>query len=142
MRGRRLKGNDRAAILAVIAGVLFLLVGWTGARSVGHFFALLVEIFGPRPLLLAVALVFVSIASLGGIAVFIGGWLFHRDRVRPGKILILLGTGAGLVSFILYSILLILRPGQILAQEGVVPVMVGIILTVAARAKARPVAQR
>jgi len=93
-------------------------------------------------LLLAVAFVFVSIASLGGIAVFIGGWLFHRDRVRAGKILILLGTGAGLVSFILYSILLILRPGRVLAQEGVIPVMVGIILTVAARAKARPVAPR
>ena len=93
-------------------------------------------------MLLAVAFVFVSIASLGGIAVFIGGWLFHRDRVRPGRILILLGTGAGLVSFILYSILLILRPGRVLAQEGVIPVMVGIILTVAARAKARPVARR
>ena len=137
-----MRRNDKAAILAIMAGVLFLLVGYTGARGVDHFFGLFVDVFGPVPGLRVVAFVLVSIASLGGIVVLIGAWLFHRDQFWSGQLLILLGTGAGLISLILFLVLLVTRPGRILAHETAVPVLIGVVLSVSARVIARPPARR
>jgi len=138
MARRALTDNDVAGVLAFIAGVLFLIVGWTGARGVDHFFDLLVELFGPNPVFRVLAYVLISAASLGGVAVLAGAFLMYYDRVRTGRILVLLGAGAGIVSLILFLVLFVRSPARIAAHEGVLPVFVGVGLSIAARLKSKP----
>jgi len=139
---RALTNNEVAAILAGVAGVLFLVVGWTGARGVEEFFQLLVDLLGSNPALRILAFVLVSIASLGGIAVILGAILISMNRVGWGKFLVLLGAGAGIISLVLFIALLVQRPGRIGAHEGVIPVLAGVVLSFVARMKAKPVVRQ
>jgi uncharacterized membrane protein YuzA (DUF378 family) len=130
-----MRRNDEAAILAATAGILFLVVGYSGARGVHRFVDLLRELLGDRPILLVLGYVLVGIASLGGIAVLLGAYLLHVDRVRTGRILILLGSGAGLISLILFLV------GNLRREEfsylfEVLPVLVGVVLGIVARFRA------
>ena len=142
MARRALTNNEVAAILAGVAGVLFLVVGWTGARGVEEFFQLLVDLLGSNPALRILAFVLVSIASLGGIAVILGAILISMNRVGWGKFLVLLGAGAGIISLVLFIALLVQRPGRIGAHEGVIPVLAGVVLSFVARMKAKPVVRQ
>ena len=134
-----MRRNDEAAVLAGIAGALLLFVGYNGARGVHRFFNLLVELLGDRPLLLVLAYVFVAIASLGGIAVLVGGYLLHVDRVRTGRLLILLGSGAGVISLVLFVIGILRRQAFDVLLE-VLPALAGVLVGIVARfrAVARP----
>ena len=138
MAKRGLMNNQVAAVLAFAAGILFLVVDWNGARIVEAFFELLVDLFGPNPAFRVLAIILISIASLGGAAVILGALLIGYNRVRGGKILVLLGTGAGIVSLVMFLVLLVRRSGGILAHEGAIPVLVGVVLSLAARLKAKP----
>ncbi|MGQ0797347.1 MAG: hypothetical protein ACT4OI_05745 [Methanobacteriota archaeon] len=136
-----MRRNDEAAVLAAIAGGLLLLVGYSGARGVHRFVSLLFGFLGDRPLLLLVlAYVLVAIASLGGIAVLLGAYLIHADRVRTGRLLILLGSGAGLISLILFLVGILRREAFDLLLE-VLPALLGVSLGIVARfrAKATPI---
>lgn len=132
-----MRRNDEAAVLAAIAGALLLVVGYSGARGVHRFFSLLLGFLGDRPLLLlVVAYIFVAIASLGGIAVLVGAYLIHADRVRTGRLLILLGSGAGLLSLVLFLI------GNLRREEfsyvlEVLPAVLGVSVGIVARFRAR-----
>lgn len=132
-----MRRNDEAAILAFIAGALFLLVGYSGARGVDHFFDLLQTWFPGRPLLDLLARILGGIASLGWIAVIAGGYLFHTDRVRIGRILVLLGSGAGLTTLILF-LLVNVRREAFSVLFAVLPALVGVVLGIAARFIAEP----
>ncbi len=138
MTRRALTDNEVAGVLAFVAGVAFLIVGWTGARGVDSFFDLLVELFGPNPVFRVLAYVLISIASLGGVAVLVGAFFMYHDRVRTGRILVILGAGAGIVSLIFFLVLFVRSPGRIAAHEGVLPVFVGVVLSIAARLKSKP----
>ena len=139
MARRELTNNEVAAILAGVAGVLFIFVGWNGAQGVEEFVQLLTDVLGANPALRILAYVLVSIASLGGIAVILGAILISMDRVGWGKFLVLLGAGAGIISFVLFLVLLVRRPSGIGAHLGAIPVLVGVVLSIAARWKAKPV---
>jgi len=135
-----MRRNDEAAILGAVAGALLLVTGYNGARGVHRFFALLVGWVGDRPLLLGVAYAFVAIASLGGIAVLLGAYLIHADRVRTGRFLILLGSGAGFVTLLLF-LLANLRREEFSYLVDVLPALLGVAIGVVARfrAKAAPI---
>jgi len=129
--------NSEAAILAATAGVSLVVSGWSGARPVDRLFALLEEIFGDRPLLIVLAYVFVGLASLGGFLVLFGSYLFWRDRVRIGRVLILIGSGAGLFTLLLF-ILVNLRREEFSPALSVIPAVIGVSLGIMARFWARP----
>ncbi len=139
MARRKLTDNEIAAILAGVAGVLFLFVGWNGAQAVEEFVQLLVDVFGSNPALRILAYVLIAIASLGGIAVITGAVLISMDRVRWGEFLVLLGAGAGIFTLVLFLVLLVRRPAALGAHLGAIPVLVGVALSIAARMKAKPV---
>jgi len=120
-----------------MAGVSLVVSGWSGARPVDRLFALLEEIFGDRPLLIVLAYVFVGLASLGGFLVLFGSYLFWRDRVRIGRVLILIGSGAGLFTLLLF-ILVNLRREEFSPALSVIPAVIGISLGIMARFWARP----
>ena len=132
--------NTEAALLAAIAGSALLLSGWTGARPVDRLFNLLEEIFGRRSFLNVLAYIFVGLASLGGIAVFLGGFLIWKDRVRLGRIFVLLGSGAGFFTLVLF-VLVNLRREEYSLLFSVLPTILGIGIGIVARfwAKAKPV---
>lgn len=132
-----MRRNEEAALLAAISGILLLLGGYTGARPVNRFFELLEEVFGSRPALLAVAYIFVGIASLGGVTVWIGGFLIWKDRVRLGRILILIGSGAGLFTLILF-LLVNLRREEFSLLASVLPAALGVAFGILARFRAKP----
>lgn len=103
-------------------------------------FALLIDWLGDRPLLLGIAYVFVGIASFGGIAVWLGGYLIHADRVRTGRFLILLGSGAGFLTLVVFLVANIRRE-EFSYLFHVLPAVLGVAVGVAARfrAHAKPI---
>lgn len=133
-----MKVNTQAALLAVIAGVLLLIVGYTGVAGVDHFFELLESWFGPQPALLLLSRIFGGIAALGGVAVLIGAYFLATNSVRTGRILIVLGSGMGLLTLLLFL-------ARNLASEdfsyllAVLPAILGVVLGIAAQWRAKPV---
>ena len=116
---------------------MLLVSGYTGARPVNNFFSLLEEIFGSRPFLIVLAYVFVGLASLGGFTVLAGGYLIWKDRVRIGRILILIGSGAGFFTLVLF-VLINLRRAEFSVLASVLPAVFGVAIGILARVRAKP----
>ena len=127
-----MRPNDEAAVLSAVAGIMLILSGYTGVRSVDRFFTLLEDVFGNRPSLIVLAYVFIGIASLGGFAVLFGGYLIWKDRVRLGRVLILIGSGAGFFTLLLF-VLVNLRREEFSLLASVLPAILGVALGVVAR---------
>jgi hypothetical protein len=123
--------------MAGVAGLLLILSGYTGVRSADRFFTLLEELFGPRAFLIVLAYVFLGIASFGGFAVLFGGYLFWKDRVRLGRIVILIGSGAGFFTLLLF-VLVNLRREEFSLLGSVLPAILGVAAGVAARFRSVP----
>jgi hypothetical protein len=129
--------NDQAALLAGVAGFLLILSGYTGVRSVDRFFTLLEDLFGPRAFLIVLAYLFLGIASFGGFAVLFGGYLFWKDRVRLGRVVILIGSGAGFFTLLLF-VLVNLRREEFSFLGSVLPAILGVAAGVGARFRSVP----
>jgi uncharacterized membrane protein YuzA (DUF378 family) len=129
--------NDQAALAAVLSGALLILSGYTGVRSVDRFFSLLTDLLGNRPFLIVLAYIFIGIASLGGFAVLFGGYLIWKDRVRIGRIVILIGSGAGFFTLLLF-LLVNLRREEFSLLASVLPAILGVAIGIVARFLAVP----
>ena len=127
-----MRPNAEAALLAGLAGALLLVSGYTGVRSVDRFFTLLEEVFGNAAFLIVLAYAFIAIASLGGFTVMFGGYLIWKDRVRLGRIVILLGSGAGFFTLLLF-LLVNLRREEFSLLASVLPAILGVAIGVVAR---------
>ena len=127
-----MRPNAEAALLAGIAGVLLLVSGYTGVRTVDRFFTLLKEVFGNAAFLTVLAYVFIGIASLGGFTVMFGAYLIWKDRVRLGRIVILIGSGAGFFTLLLF-LLVNLRREEFSLLLSVLPAIFGVAIGVVAR---------
>jgi hypothetical protein len=92
-----------AFMLALVGGILMLIAGMVGSIGIiGFAFQELQTYFPQYANLIAVVLaVLTVIASLGGIAVIIGGFLLLRARLTTGKLLIGLGAGVGIIGAII-----------------------------------------
>ncbi|TLZ91974.1 MAG: hypothetical protein E6J98_06440 [Methanobacteriota archaeon] len=127
-----MRPNAEAALLAGLAGALLLVSGYTGVRSVDRFFTLLEGVFGNAAFLIVLAYAFIAIASLGGFTVMFGGYLIWKDRVRLGRIVILLGSGAGFFTLLLF-LLVNLRREEFSLLASVLPAILGVAIGVVAR---------
>lgn len=138
MPSRPLTNNQIAAVLAFFAGLVFIAVEWNGTRIEAEFVILLADYLpGSNPGLVLLARVLAFISPLSAAFVIAGAILLLTNRVRLGKGLVLFGTGAGIVSLILFVVLLVRRPGRILAHEGALPDLFGVVLALAARILAK-----
>lgn len=131
-----MRRNEEAATLAAVAGILLIVSGYTGTRSIDRFFFLLADLFGANPALRVLAYVFVGIASLGGFSVLIGAYLIWKDRVRLGRIFILLGSGAGFFTLLLF-LLVNLRREEFSFLASVLPAILGVAIGIIARVRAQ-----
>ena len=127
-----MRPNDQAALLGAVAGFLLLVSGYTGVRSVDRFFTLLEGLLGSGPFLIVLAYFFIGVASLGGFVVIFGGYLIWKDRVRLGKVLILIGSGAGFFTLLLF-VLVNLHREEFSPLASVLPAILGVALGVIAR---------
>ena len=141
MARRPLTDNEKAAVVAAIAGVLLLLSGVTGVTQWQRTFALLGEVLGTSLLLTFVRFVFVALGSAGGVFVLLGAYGFRQNKVRMGRALIWLGTGFTLVSVFLYVVLQVRHGDAPFAGAGLLGA-VGIGMSIAARLKAKPLPLR
>lgn len=134
-----MKRNMEAAIIAAIAGVLLLIVGINGVAGVDRLFALMESWFGTNEALIILAYVFGAIAALGGIAVLLGALCFATDRVRIGKLLVTLGSGAGILTLLLFLAKNI-ESEQFSYIFAVLPAILGVVLAIVSRlwAKSKP----
>ncbi len=132
-----MKRNTEAAGIAAVAGVLLLYVGINGVASVDRIFAVLEEFLGTNEGLRILAYVLVAIAALGGIAVLIGAYFVAVDHVRLGKLLITLGSGAGILTLVLFLARSV-SSEQFSLILGVLPTILGVALAIIARFMAKP----
>ncbi len=96
--------NLTAFFLAMASSVFLLISGTTGVTTI-----LRIEEFVLRyadfPWISYIFVLLFIVASLGGIAVFVGGVFVLRQRPVLGYIFISLGSGAGVISFALNLII-------------------------------------
>lgn len=125
--------NTLAMYLAIIAGVMLLGVGITGSAAWETIRNFVIALFGNHWALILLFQVFLYIASLGGIAVIIGGVLIGVGRTSIGKLFILLGVGVGLLGLLLAIALPGVQQGSAALALGAGTGTVAIILSIAAR---------
>ncbi|MFQ5552436.1 MAG: hypothetical protein ACE5EW_01755 [Thermoplasmata archaeon] len=127
----------RAGGWAILGGVLLVL---------GHFSALLfwqaiLSLFisflpAAETLIRVLGLFILFIASMGGFASIIAGFLFLRNHTRTGRLLIGIGVGFSLLSVLIYLVSAVAGLRAELGGNTIV-VVIGLFLAIYARGLAR-----
>jgi phosphoglycerol transferase MdoB-like AlkP superfamily enzyme len=138
MGWRDLSDNMKAAWIAGVAGVLMLISGATGASQWERTFETVANLVGPSPVLRFLALVFIAIGSVGGVFVLLGAYGFRNDRVRTARTVIWFGTGFTILSLIAFVVYQWQRGGDFPFAGASFLGFLGILLSVVARFKAKP----
>jgi hypothetical protein len=128
--------NKTACYLAIVAGVLLLVAGLSGVALMSKVQSI-VQQFISDTTISFVFTILILLASLGGLLVLGGGGLLYKDKVAPGKILITIGTGAGLIGLIIMIVIWIKDMSLPTMTLSFILGLVGVILSVAARLKAK-----
>ena len=125
--------NKVAMYLAIVAGILLLGIGVTGAATWETIRNFVATFLGGHWAIILLFQVLILIASLGGVAVICGGILIGAGRTFIGRLLIELGVGTGLIGLILAIVLPGLQQGDMKLALGTSSGIVGIILSILAR---------
>jgi hypothetical protein len=124
--------NTQAMIIAIIAGLLLLISGLSGLAAWETIKDFVLEHVGDHEIFQIVFVILLFIASLGGIAVIIGGLLIGKNKVGTGKFIIALGAGIGLIGLIISLVIGYMENS--LTLEGFLSIgAIGIILSIIAR---------
>jgi len=130
----KLSKNQVAAIIGIVAGIMMLMAGVTGAAAWGSIVKFLENKVGTGGAINILAYILITVASLGGLIVILGSLLFTTKHVRAGRLLIALGAGFGLIGLILF-ILVNLEKVETAFLGGIGLGALGLILSVVARLK-------
>ena len=115
--------NRLAAGAAFVSGILFIISGYQANFELYYLvreqipILIQTEEVGLWMFLLDRIGILPIISQFGGIAVLIGAGLFVANRVNIGKLLVIIGTGQGLLTIGLH-ILLEIQSGRILSSEN------------------------
>ena len=141
MTSGRMEKNRKAMKMGLVAGVLLLIAGITGAATMGSVKdAVEKNLTGSETVaLVLVALIF--LASLGGLIVIVGALMFGKDRVRLGKFLIMIGVGFGVVGLLITVFTWALGTPPTLGV-GFAMTLLGLVLSIWARMEAEPAPRR
>ena len=128
--------NEKAGLIGIVGGILLLIAGVTGAAAWQSISDTIVSLTGIEILGLVFGIL-VILGSLGGLLVIAGGFLIRGNKkVGPGKTMVTIGAGFGLIGLIIFIILTV-RNGQMPFLTGLSIGFIGLILTISARKKAR-----
>jgi len=124
--------NSKAMGIAIIAGILLLIAGLSGMAAWAAIKEFVINHVADNEIIQYAFVVLIFIASLGGIAVIIGGLLIGKDKLRTGKFIIALGAGLGLIGLIFSVIVAYL--GENLTIGSFLSIgAIGLILSIIAR---------
>jgi hypothetical protein len=136
--------NKAAATIAIVSGVLFLISGYKANLALYHLIEKGISAytgdFGRYAVIPIVILTMV--AQLGGIAVIVGGILFAKNHITSGKVLVIIGTGQGIITVVLSLILGLVGQGLSYANSYFIWLAssatgLGIVFSIVARYVAR-----
>jgi hypothetical protein len=128
--------QNQAMFIAIIAGILLLISGISGAVTWETIKDFLTSQFPGNQVLEIVFVIIIFIASLGGITVIIGGLLIGKNNVKTGKFLITLGAGMGLIG-LLISIIIAFTQNSFTIGSFFSLGTIGLILSIIARMLAK-----
>ena len=124
--------NKKAMIIAIIAGILLLIAGINGIATWETIKDFVLDNIGENEVIEIIFVILILIASLGGLAVIIGGLLFGKDKVRTGKLLIALGAGLGIIGLIVSIVIAIYEESPIIGSFFSIGA-IGLIMSIIAR---------
>lgn len=89
--------------MAIVGGILILIGGGTGMAGFLQELSDIVQemLGGPNETVETIFWILIIISALGGLTVMLGGYLFYKEYITVGKILVALGAGFGIIGFIL-----------------------------------------
>lgn len=118
--------------IALVAGILLILSGINGIATWETIQEFVTNNLIDNRIVQIIFAFLILIASLGGIAVIIGGLLIGKKHVRKGKLFIALGAGLGLIGLLVTLVIAItednLLLGEFFSMGGI-----GLILSIIAR---------
>ena len=129
-------GNYKASVIAIIAGVFLLISGMNGLATMQTIKDFVTEYVVDNDIIQLVFVILILIASLGGIAVVAGGILIGKNRLVPGRLIIAIGAGLGLIGLI-FSIVIAIVEGNFTITSFFTIGAVGLILSIVARMLAK-----
>ena len=124
--------NKTAMGVAIVAGLLLLIEGISGFATWTTIKEFVTDNVTDNEIVLYIFVILIFIASLGGIAVIIGGLLIGTNKVKTGKIIIALGAGLGLIGLIV-SIIIGITEGNFTLNSLITLGAIGLILSIIAR---------
>ena len=124
--------KNQAMFIAIIAGILLLISGISGAATWETIKDFVTSQFPGNQVLEIVFVILIFIASLGGITVIIGGLLIGKNNIKTGKFLITLGAGIGLIG-LLISVIIAFTQNSFTIGSFFSIGTIGIILSIIAR---------
>ena len=124
--------KNQAMFIAIIAGILLLISGISGAATWETIKDFVTSQFPGNQVLEIVFVILIFIASLGGITVIIGGLLIGKNKIKTGKFLITLGAGIGLIG-LLISVIIAFTQNSFTIGSFFSIGTIGIILSIIAR---------
>ncbi|MDG6221351.1 MAG: hypothetical protein QCI38_07905 [Candidatus Thermoplasmatota archaeon] len=137
----RKEDNKIAEQLALVAGILLLVAGVTGAAAWETIKGYAQTALGGDEMIGMVFMVLILLASLGGLMVLVGAFMYINENVRTANFMLMLGVGMGLVGLII-SLIVGISEGSILNLGGMGLGFAGIVLSVFAKMKAENVEKK
>jgi hypothetical protein len=123
-------------ILAIIAGILLLIAGINGVATWETIKDFVINNVVDNSAVQILFAVLILIASLGGLAVIIGGLLIGKDKVRTGRFIIALGAGLGLIGLIVSIVIALYEESPIIGSFFSIGA-IGLIMSIIARMMAK-----
>ena len=128
--------NTQVMRIAIIAGLLLIIAGISGLATWETIKDFVTTHIVDNSIIQIVFAILIFIASLGGIAVIIGGILIGKNSVGLGKFIIALGAGLGLIGLI-FSFLITYIEGNLTIVSFFSLGAIGLILSIIARILAK-----
>lgn len=128
--------NTQAMGIAIIAGILLIIGGVSGLATWETIKDFVTTHVVDNSIIQIVFAILIFIASLGGIAVIIGGVLIGKNNVGLGKFIIAIGAGLGLIGLI-FSLIITYIEGNFTIGSFFSIGAIGLILSIVARVLAK-----
>ncbi|MHA3962083.1 MAG: hypothetical protein AM325_000980 [Candidatus Thorarchaeota archaeon SMTZ1-45] len=132
--------NGLSVAFALIGGILLFQVGWVGSIGFIADIAAYADLYFPASAeaVTLILTILLYIASLGGIAVILGGILIALSRIRTARFVIGLGAGIGLIGLIIMLVEAYLAGGMdaltdVLTLISQSIAWIGVIMSIMAR---------
>ncbi len=128
--------NTQARSIAFVAGILLIIGGISGLATWETIKDFVTAHIADNSIIQVVFSILIFIASLGGIAVIIGGALIGKKKIGLGKFIIALGAGLGLIGLI-FSLIVSFTEDSLTLGSFFSIGAIGLILSIVARMLAK-----